>query len=131
MRRRTFFNYGLLLVAGRAFAKPLKLVDFSDSGQRKGVIQVDKVQKSDAEWEKQLTPEQDEGARHGANGSTLYEMRGASRTRVRRWSQTNGPTLLHEFRGARFRQKLGQAYSFRAVHILKVFFRGSDPGDLK
>jgi peptide-methionine (R)-S-oxide reductase len=65
MKRRTFLNCGLLLVAGRAFAKPLKLVDFSDAGQRKGVIHVDKVQISDAEWKKQLTPEQYEVARHG------------------------------------------------------------------
>lgn len=58
MKRRTFVSWGLLLASRRAFAQPLKLVDFSDSGQRKGVIQVDRVAKSDAEWKKQLTPEQ-------------------------------------------------------------------------
>jgi peptide-methionine (R)-S-oxide reductase len=44
--------------------KEVKLIDFTDSGQRKGVIEVEKVQKPDAEWKKQLTPEQFEVARH-------------------------------------------------------------------
>jgi peptide-methionine (R)-S-oxide reductase len=41
----------------------VKLVDFSDSGERKGVVQEERVRKTDAEWKKQLTPEQFEVAR--------------------------------------------------------------------
>ena len=36
----------------------MKLVEFTDAGQRKGVIEVEKIHKSDAEWQKQLDPEQ-------------------------------------------------------------------------
>ena len=36
----------------------VKLVEFTDSGQRKGIIMADKVVKTDEEWRKQLTPEQ-------------------------------------------------------------------------
>jgi peptide-methionine (R)-S-oxide reductase len=38
--------------------KPVKLVDFSDSGKRIGTVTTDKVIKSDEEWKRQLTPEQ-------------------------------------------------------------------------
>src|ERR1041385_3463178 len=42
------------------------LVEFDDAGQRKGVIHVDKVIKTEEEWRRQLTPEQFEVTRkHG------------------------------------------------------------------
>ena len=34
------------------------IVEFADSGERKGVVTVDRIVKTDAEWKKQLTPEQ-------------------------------------------------------------------------
>lgn len=76
MRRRRFLKGGLQLaaIAGLPFAnrltagafgfsrshkgKEVKIVEFSDSGQREGTVEVEKVQKTDAEWRKQLTPEQ-------------------------------------------------------------------------
>ncbi len=32
----------------------VKIVEFTDSGQRKGIVEVEKVHKTDAEWKKQL-----------------------------------------------------------------------------
>jgi peptide-methionine (R)-S-oxide reductase len=73
MQRRTFLSLSIPLAAGarlaQAFAKGpkmIKVVDFTDSGQRQGVVEVEKVQKSDAEWQKQLTREQFEVTRHEA-----------------------------------------------------------------
>lgn len=34
------------------------IVEFSDSGERKGPVTVDRIVKTEAEWRKQLTPEQ-------------------------------------------------------------------------
>ena len=36
----------------------IRLVDFSDSGKRIGIVTTEKVIKSDEEWKRQLTPEQ-------------------------------------------------------------------------
>ncbi len=36
----------------------VNIVEFSDDGERKGVVAEEKVVKSDAEWRKELTPEQ-------------------------------------------------------------------------
>jgi peptide-methionine (R)-S-oxide reductase len=38
--------------------KPVELVRFSDNGERRGSIQVNKIVKSDAEWKSELTPEE-------------------------------------------------------------------------
>ncbi len=74
MNRRLFLGRGLgagagLVFAGSAgrlafgFGQSVRLVDFSDSGKRKGVVEVEKVEKTDSDWKKQLTPEQFEVAR--------------------------------------------------------------------
>ena len=46
--------------------KQVTIVDFSASGARKGLIKVDKVVKSEAEWRAQLTPLQFDVTRHKA-----------------------------------------------------------------
>ncbi len=38
--------------------KTVRIVDFDASGVRKGVVEVEKVDKPAADWKKQLTPEQ-------------------------------------------------------------------------
>ncbi|HSU61640.1 MAG TPA: peptide-methionine (R)-S-oxide reductase MsrB [Bryobacteraceae bacterium] len=81
MRRRTFLktSFGIPAGAGLALAgvwsapafghsrpgKLVKIVDFTNTGQRKGIIEVEKVHKSDADWRQQLTPEEYEIARQG------------------------------------------------------------------
>jgi peptide-methionine (R)-S-oxide reductase len=71
MRRRTFLQHGFALaaagplaVAGRPKSGRVKIVDFTDTGERKGVIEVDKVVKTDEEWRQQLAPDQYEITRH-------------------------------------------------------------------
>ena len=62
MNRRNFIISVAAGVAvgavARAATSMVSIVEFSPEGKRKGVVKVDKVVKSDAEWQKQLTPEQ-------------------------------------------------------------------------
>src|SRR6059058_5964314 len=44
----------------------VKLVDFTNSGKRKGIVMAEKVVKTDAEWQHLLTPEQFEVTRKKA-----------------------------------------------------------------
>ena len=49
--------------AGASGIVKVSIVEFTDSGQRKGLVMVDKVVKTDEEWRKELTPEQYDVAR--------------------------------------------------------------------
>jgi len=48
----------LALAGGKHEAKLLRIAEFDAAGEKKGIVEVEKIQKSDAEWRAQLTPEQ-------------------------------------------------------------------------
>ena len=67
MTRRCFFTRSLGFAAIAAAVKrapaskqpgTVRLVDFTDSGKRIGIVTTEKVIKTDDEWKRQLTPEQ-------------------------------------------------------------------------
>lgn len=49
---------GGILAATALAAESVKIVEFTDAGERKGVVTVDKIIRTDEEWQKQLTSEQ-------------------------------------------------------------------------
>ena len=53
----------MAFAGGFRTGKLVKIVNFDSSGERKGVTEVEKVQKTDQEWRAQLSPEQYEVAR--------------------------------------------------------------------
>ncbi len=50
-------SYGIQRLSA-ASRSPVKIVDFANNGARRGVIIVEKVVKTQAEWQKQLSPEE-------------------------------------------------------------------------
>ena len=65
MQRRNFLISIPAALAGCSWAataaggpKLVKLVEFTNTGQKTGQVRVEKVVKTDEEWKKQLTPEQ-------------------------------------------------------------------------
>ena len=60
---RGFTESGDSADSGGSGIVKVSIVEFTDSGQKKGLVMVDKVVKTDAEWRKELTPEQFEVAR--------------------------------------------------------------------
>ena len=59
-RRTVLFALGILPGLPRLAARgaTIKIAEFDAAGRRTGVIEVEKIVKTDAEWRKQLTPEQ-------------------------------------------------------------------------
>lgn len=57
LNRRGFLT-GIVAGAAVAKARTVRIAEFDGSGQRKGVAEVDKIVKTDAEWKMQLSPDQ-------------------------------------------------------------------------
>jgi peptide-methionine (R)-S-oxide reductase len=66
-RRNFLFSAGAFLMAGLARgvgkAKLVKIADFTNDGKPKGLLEVEKIYKTDDEWKALLTPEQFEVTR--------------------------------------------------------------------
>jgi peptide-methionine (R)-S-oxide reductase len=52
--------------APAAYPKQVTIIEFTDAGERRGAVTVPTIQKSDAEWRKQLSADSFEVARHAA-----------------------------------------------------------------
>src|ERR1700722_3941275 len=53
-----------VIAAPSAPPRQVAIVEFSDAGARSGIISVPKIEKSEAEWKKQLSPDSFEVTRH-------------------------------------------------------------------
>jgi len=59
--KRSLIIAGLGIAVGTwvwAATNAVKIIEFTNTGERKGVVTMEKLVKTDAEWRKQLTPEQ-------------------------------------------------------------------------
>ena len=56
--QRIWLSILLLATTTWAATNTFKIIEFTKTGERKGVVTVEKIVKTDAEWKKQLTPEQ-------------------------------------------------------------------------
>lgn len=58
MNRRRFFGLAMGLATAFAAGGRVKIAEIDRTGRKKGVVEVDKIVKSAAEWKKQLTAEE-------------------------------------------------------------------------